>query len=368
MSTGASFQASALPPGGPDCAPRDASSTWDVLCRVVDNHGDLGVCWRLAADLAGRGKQVRLWCDDASALAWMAPRGQSGVQVLGWPDDVPTGGLGAVVVEAFGCEPPSPWLQAFGATRQPPVWVNLEYLSAEDYVERCHALPSPLMAGPAAGRTRWFFYPGFTSATGGLLREPDLFERQTRFDARAWRRQHQVNDDALTISLFCYEPPALAALLHRAAEAGAQLLVTPGRAAAAVLAQPVPAALAPHWLQARAQPGFDELLWACDLNFVRGEDSLVRALWAGRPFVWQIYPQHDGAHHEKLNAFLDWLQAPASLRRAHAAWNGQAPADLPRLDADLLAEWSACVQSARARLLAQPDLTTQLLQFVAERR
>nr|WP_145551433.1 elongation factor P maturation arginine rhamnosyltransferase EarP [Variovorax boronicumulans] len=342
--------------------------TWDILCRVVDNHGDLGVCWRLAADLARRGEQVRLWCDDAGALAWMAPQGQAGVQVHPWPAAVPAGGLGEVVVEAFGCEPPLAWLQAFGQAARPPVWINLEYLSAEAYVARCHALPSPLMAGPAAGCTRWFYYPGFTPDTGGLLRETDLLQRQAAFDARAWRHDHGLADGALAVSLFCYEPPALAALLARVAQAGAQLLVTPGRASAAVRALPPPAGLAPRWLTARPQPEFDELLWACDLNCVRGEDSLVRALWAGQPFVWQIYPQDDGAHHEKLQAFLDWLQAPPSLRFFHAAWNGLAAPELPPLGPALLAEWRACVQSARQSLLAQPDLVSQLHAFAIEKR
>jgi uncharacterized repeat protein (TIGR03837 family) len=109
------------------------------------------------------------------------------------------------------------------------------------------------------------------------------------------------------------------------------------------------------------------MLWASDLNCVRGEDSLVRALWAGQPFIWQIYPQDDGAHHDKLQAFLDWLQAPASLRSAHAAWNGLGDPRLPPLSAALLDDWRACVRSARERLLAQPDLVSQLLQFVAER-
>ncbi|KQP35742.1 elongation factor P maturation arginine rhamnosyltransferase EarP [Pseudorhodoferax sp. Leaf274] len=341
---------------------------WDILCRVIDNHGDLGVCWRLAADLAQRGEQVRLWCDDASALAWMAPQGQAGMQVHPWPDAAPRDGLGAVVVEAFGCEPPAAWLEAFGQGDRPPVWVNLEYLSAEAYVARCHALPSPLMSGPAAGRTRWFYYPGFTPGTGGLLREADLLRRQADFDAQAWRRQQGVVDDGLVVSLFCYEPAALPALLQRVAEAGGQLLVTPGRAAAAVRALPLPAGLRTHWLPPRPQPAFDALLWGCDLNGVRGEDSLVRALWAGQPFVWQIYPQDDGAHHEKLQAFLDWLQAPPSLRAFHAAWNGLAAPDLPPLVPALLDEWRACVQSARQSLLAQPDLVGQLIPFVTERR
>jgi len=60
---------------------------WDLFCRVIDNFGDIGVCWRLAADLAGRGEAVRLWTDDAGALAWMAPQGAPGVQVCAWPAD-----------------------------------------------------------------------------------------------------------------------------------------------------------------------------------------------------------------------------------------------------------------------------------------
>ena len=110
------------------------------------------------------------------------------------------------------------------------------------------------------------------------------------------------------------------------------------------------------------QTAYDELLWACDLNFVRGEDSLVRALWAGQPFVWQIYPQHDGAHHAKLDAFLDWLDAPPSLRDFHHVWNGSAAAALPAAQPNA---WRECVCAARQRLLAQPDLVSQLTRFVS---
>jgi uncharacterized repeat protein (TIGR03837 family) len=107
------------------------------------------------------------------------------------------------------------------------------------------------------------------------------------------------------------------------------------------------------------------MLWACDLNFVRGEDSLARALWAGQAFVWQIYPQHDDAHHGKLEAFLDWLDAPPSLRAFHRVWNGVSTGPLPMPD---LPQWQACARAARERLLAQDDLTSQLLRFVAEKR
>ena len=111
---------------------------WDLYCRVVDNFGDVGVAWRLAADLAGRGESVRLAVDDASALAWMAPEGASGVEVVGWhdgPSPAPD-----VVVELFGAgRPPTSWSAGAAA----PVLVNLEHLSAEPYIERSHGLPSP---------------------------------------------------------------------------------------------------------------------------------------------------------------------------------------------------------------------------------
>lgn len=372
---------------------------WDVFCQVIDNFGDIGVCWRLASDLAQRGQRVRLWTDDARALQWMAPGGCPGVQVRAWGGVLATHEPPAdVLVEAFGCDI-APETIAFcarqaSASGQKPVWINLEYLSAEGYVERCHTLPSPILQGPAVGWTKWFFYPGFTPATGGLLREPDLQARQAQFDVAAWRRAHRARADGTGdappspgerwLSLFCYEPPALAELLAQCVQASTptRLLVTPGRAAAATQSalqkiehqnghQTLPSMrgqLSFYYLDPCPQAAFDEMLWACDLNLVRGEDSLVRALWAGQPLVWHIYPQHDNAHHAKLWAFLDWLQAPASLRQFHATWNGITRDPLPTLNAATLQEWRACVRSAREKLWAQKDLLTQLLGFCMRHR
>mgnify|MGYP003556386215 FL=1 len=381
---------------------------WDIFCRVIDNFGDIGVCWRLATQLAGQGQQVRLWVDDASALQWMAPEGCLGVEVRAWGSPVPAAHEAPpdVMLEAFGCEI-APEFIAYSAymastTGQKPVWINLEYLSAEGYVERNHRLPSPILSGPAAGWTRWFFYPGFTAGTGGLLREPDLMERRNALDAFAWRAAHaplaahaasaitdpcdasDVNtlDPQRWISLFCYEPPALPDLLAQCTKTPTHLLVTPGRATKAVYSavghlfnengcQPLMDKrdlLSISYLPHCTQPAFDDMLWACDLNLVRGEDSLVRALWAGQALVWQIYPQHDNAHHDKLMAFLDWLKAPPSLRRFHAAWNGLDNTPLVMPDAVTLAEWTACVQAARAQLLMQDNLVAQLWRFVREKR
>ena len=384
---------------------------WDLFCRVIDNFGDIGVCWRLSADLAARGHTVRLWVDDASALRWMAPdldwsdeRGwqvgrRPGIEVHDWreAEGAPAPTPGDVVIEAFGCNPPDAFVGAMQRTH-PPTWINLEYLSAEAYVERSHRLRSPVFSGPGAGLSKTFFYPGFTAATGGLPREPDLLTRQAAFQrdgALPWLHSLGIPAEAHDhlVSVFCYGGAPLPTWLDRLADGAAsaaqvipvaaragrtRVLLTPGHAtqlAQAWHAQASPARrarLVLHPLPALPQPAFDQLLWACHLNIVRGEDSAVRALWAGRPHIWHIYPQDDGVHADKLDAFMArWMAGwPPALRTAvQAAWrdfNGLAPAT-----ADALPEWrhphSPWVQAslqARQQLLTQIDLVTQLTQFV----
>ncbi len=352
---------------------------WDVFCRVVDNWGDIGVGWRCARDLASRGEQVRLWIDDASALTWMAPGGAAGVDVIAWQADVPAREPGDVVVELFGCDPPSAFVERMRQRAPAPLWINLEYLSAEPYVERSHGLPSPQQAGPGRGLTKWFWYPGFTPATGGLIREPGLLDERARFDRAAWFAAHAIEPRAgeRVVSLFCYDNAALPALLDTLA-AGATptlLLLTPGHAARQAQAALGPSlargalrALRLPWL---TQPDFDRLLWACDLDFVRGEDSFVRAQWAAQPFVWHVYPQDDAAHARKLDAFLDlYLEAApspfaAALRALWFAWIGRAPWPAAWPDAEA---WAAHARRWQQRMAAREDLVTQLLRFAGERR
>lgn len=351
---------------------------WDVFCHVIDNFGDIGVCWRLARDLAGRGQTVRLWLDDSSALAWMAPDGVPGVEVRGWPIALDDEQPGDVVIEAFGCELPEAFLQRMALRQPAPVWINLEYLSAEPYVERSHRLRSPQFSGPAAGLDKWFFYPGFTARTGGLLREPGLMAEQTAFDREAWLAglglQRMAGERVVT--LFCYDNPALPALLDELSAQPCLLLVTSGAAARQVQALLGPdlrqGRLRAHLLPLLSQPEFDRLLWASDLNLVRGEDSLVRAQWAGKPFIWQVYPQHDEAHAAKLEAFLDLYLAAAPdalaacTRALWRAWNGLQAAPAQALGAwRLLEQGQETATQWREQLLIHADLSRQLQSFVA---
>lgn len=352
-----------VPPDNP------SMPTWDIFCRVIDNYGDLGVCLRLARDLAQRGDRARLWCDDLSPLAWMQPAPVERLSYRPWHESA-SAAPGDVVIETFGCELPAPFVAAMAERPARPVWINLEYLSAEGYVERSHGLKSPQFSGPGAGLDKWFFYPGFTERTGGLLREPGLIDAVEAHDGAAWlgARGWAPEPGERVLSLFAY-PHAPLDELVQALGPGWRLLLCPG-APQTALPPLLRAGQRATALPALTQADYDRLLWSCDLNLVRGEDSFVRAQWAGRPMLWQIYFQHDGAHGPKLEAFLDQslADAPTSLRSNWAAlsraWNRLGPWTAEAAQA--LHELPAAASHAaawRAKLSGQLDLTAALQAF-----
>ncbi|MBT0959943.1 elongation factor P maturation arginine rhamnosyltransferase EarP [Denitromonas iodatirespirans] len=338
--------------------------TWDIFCRVVDNFGDIGVSWRLARSLAvDHRQQVRLFVDDWDALRRLLPMAPtaavpwsaSGVTVLPWSQAECAPQVAEVVIEAFGCHLPPAYLAAMRSAAPPPRWINLEYLSAEDWIEDCHGLPSP---DPATGLAKFFFFPGFTARTGGLIREPQVLARRDAAQAphgrTAWLADHPMPDDVLAarwISLFAYDNPALPRRLADWSEGASPvaLWVPEGRALRSVSAWLGGAPLAVGQsrragaltvcaLPFLSMDEYDRLLAVCEVNFVRGEDSFVRAQWAARPFVWQAYPQAEGAHLVKLEAFLARYckgldsEAAGALRRLWADWNGAATHAVPWAD------------------------------------
>lgn len=323
---------------------------WDIFCAVVDNYGDIGVCWRLSRQLAAEhGIAVRLWVDDLKPFARLCPavdvtvsaQTQEGVEIRHWDKSFPDVQPGVVVIEAFACTLPPAFLAAMAAQPTPPVWLNVEYLSAEDWVRGCHGLPSP---HPSLPLTKYFFFPGFSEGTGGVLGEAGLESARAAFvaDARAQQAWFAAQGlapaapDALTVSLFSYGGKRINALLA-VWEASAQPIhvwLPEGRGVAEASAwagQPLSpcqpfqrGALTCVVLPFLPQPDYDRLLWLCDVNFVRGEDSFVRAQWAARPFVWHIYPQDDNVHMGKLSAFLDRYSegcTPATSEALFTFWH-----------------------------------------------
>jgi uncharacterized repeat protein (TIGR03837 family) len=387
-------------PNKPELMTIAAPTGCDIFCNVIDNFGDIGVCWRLARQLANEhGLSVRLWVDDLGSFAKLCPEADvasemqkcRGVEVRHWGKSFPEVQPAELVIEAFACKLPQSYIEAMAARKIKPVWLNLEYLSAESWVESHHKLPSP---HPSLPLTKYFFFPGFTRQTGGLLLERDLLARRDAFQNDAAQQQafwrsfgmEMSAPETLKVSLFAYENAALPGLLDAWA-AGVQAilcLVPEGRILPQVgqyfgAASPCAGkAYTRGNLQVRVLPfveqeRYDELLWACDVNFARGEDSFVRAQWAGKPFIWQIYPQHDAVHLKKLEAFLmlygKQLGRPANeaLHGMWKAWNGE-PDSLPATWNDFLAHQSTLRQHSVhwAQQLSENNLALNLLDFSRE--
>ena len=372
---------------------------WDIFCRVVDNLGDAAICWRLARQLANEySLAVRLWIDQPQALSRLVPGARPGqmqdrVSIESWRDDDPRLSLtrseqvADVVIAGFECELPAGYRHAMTSRR--PVWINLDYLSAQAWVDTHHGLPSP----KSDGLTEYFFFPGFTSESGGLLREVDLIDRCEQFDRDPSARidfLRSLGIDARPgerfMSLFCYPDSPVAELIDG-------LKAIEGQASAATGTPEnwqllIPEGIAPELSVRRgvrrvpfvSQTDYDRLLWSCDLNWVRGEDSLVRALWSGRPLIWQAYRQIGEAHRPKLEAMIDrWLKDaelpdPAAIawRKAHTAWNtAPDPASRALITAALpptleqLPAIAAGARRWRTAQIGQSDLARRLVAFTA---
>lgn len=388
------------------------SERWDIFCRVVDNFGDVGVAWRLARQISREhGKRVRLYLDDLTVLSKLRPDVDPAYDIQKVEDvevcrlrekPFDVDGIAEVVVETFGCEPPAAYVNAMAALSKKPRWINLEYLSAEEWVEGSHALPSP---NPRLPLTKHYFFPGFTSKTGGLLREAGLIARRQEFQsdrgaqAAFWKglTGRAPPETALKLSLFSYADAPIDSLARSCQSyPGPVWLIAPEGTAAAALQgrlNPVHDTIRRNRhdggrrrevevfaIPFVPQDQYDLLLWACDINFVRGEDSFVRAQWAARPFVWHIYPTDDNAHWVKLAAFL--TRYTDGLDRAHAAamtgfweaWNHRESRPSPDTVKPAVSQaWAAFIarregleRHARAwtqQLEAQRDLASALVHF-----
>jgi len=371
-----------------------------IFCKVVDNYGDIGICWRLARQLRlEHGVAVTLWVDDLASFRRICPQvdpaasGQAvqGVKVCHWrgqDGDYAAADIPDVVIEFFGCELPPSYVEAMAARTPRPVWINYEGLTAEEWVEGCHRLPS---MHPRLRLTKHFFFPGFNERTGGLLHEADLDARRRAFQqdpvqvADFLARLGVTPQEAAgrKVSLFCYPDAPLEGLLRAwQDDVQATLCLVPEGVAREQVAAFIGAAALAGASATRGkltlrvvpfvpQADYDLLLWACDLNFVRGEDSWVRAQWAGRPFIWHIYPQDENLHHKKLRAFLQaYAQGLPVLDAFTLGWNGAQPV------ADWSAAWTALeaelpaiavrAESWQEQVTAHGDLATKLLDFVRE--
>jgi uncharacterized repeat protein (TIGR03837 family) len=385
------------------------NNRWDIFCKIVDNYGDIGVCWRLSQQLAvEHDLHIRLFIDDMAAakkiittlnLAQQNPTTSqtiNGVELCPWPilKNSDEANPADVVLETFSCELPDFYIQKMA--QQGSIWINLEYLSAESWVSGFHAKPSPQ---PTLAITKYYFFPGFKEDTGGLIREANLIKKRNLFTkskvkkAEFWQNigvktTLSFIESSIKISLFCYPEADVKGLIESLTTSNHPVsLFIPHNSLMTATIEKLGnvnlenslknskeielGSLTIHLLPFLSQADYDHLLWVCDLNFVRGEDSWIRAVWAKKPFIWQPYIQTDETHILKLKAFLDlYLNSATSeikslIYESQLAWSNANTGATIHISAIInqLPAMRNYAEKATNILALQPDLATKLLIF-----
>lgn len=307
----------------------------DIFCHVVDNFGDIGFVYRFAREFkqAFPAVQIRVFVDDLQTFKEICsaidPNRFSQYHAnIEYIDSTKLSiayinhmAIADVLIESFACFIPEPILKK--ADSRGRILINLEHLSAEAWVEEYHTLTSLI---PYQHLKKYFYMPGFTRKTGGVLTDQRI-ERVRRSIAphrtaciRGVLKKYAVTIDehTLTGTIFSYLHGFDTLLSELAAlEKQTVLLVFGTKSSESMIAaiehlgghvitpeqyqyQQIAIIVLPLMPQAR----YDTLLCCVDFNIVRGEDSLVRALMAGRPFIWHAYLQEERYQLVKVAALL----------------------------------------------------------------
>jgi len=341
-----------------------------ILCKVVDNYGDIGFVYRLARNITELypDTELRLVVSDLPSFAAMAPFVKEGLarqsargwQIFDWnKEDVCTKEFSRripdVILQCFQCQRPE-WLDRilFDPEQKKIVRiVNLEYLTAESWADDFHLLKSGTRSILVK---KVNFMPGFTKKTGGLVMDSsflsslqnkevalktiqdDLMAKAgTRSDAssgissvvsangqkEAEADSVQALRDANTfcVTIFAYKRNfthvvgALKSFMEERQKEN-PLFRIHAFVAAGLACRPFEEAwkeegcpFAITKLPYLSQEAWDALLCSSDFNFVRGEDSFARACLCGKPFVWHAYPQDEELHLVKAGAVLERMES-----------------------------------------------------------
>jgi len=280
----------------------------------------------------------RLFCDQPDLIKKIAGEdglrdlSSHGVEIFDWDkanDLIQAGGPPDVILETFSCELPQPYVEKIREGNIPLI-INVEYLSAEPWTVEAHGLPS-IPSNPN-DLPRYFYYPGFSSDSGGLLQgKSSNTNEDSTYVPRSLEqifRELRPKEEVPKVLIFTYGGQKLERLLDQIKESQTpvDLLICDEPNIKTVenwLGESISEPKQRGPIQYISMPfvpqdDFDWLLNECDLNIVRGEDSFVRAQWAGKPFIWDIYPQDVDAHLIKLDAFLDVYLKDATLNTKKA--------------------------------------------------
>lgn len=311
----------------------------DIFCHVIDNFGDAGVVYRFVKEFKKMNPQciTRMFIDNLNTLHSIVPQIDVSEPVQHFEEitfidsstlssqDVEKLGVADILVEAFACEIPEPVMDV--AVFKSKIIINLEYLSAEDWVEGYHLKESLLNKGTAK---KFFFMPGLTNSTGGVIINSTVAKSREKLQIARLSVLEELLEKHIGSSLgdeknslfgtvFSYER-GFDNFLRNLTEIdkNVYLMIFGHKSHDSIKASLERAGMNANntsyvqyknlhiaFLPFLSQQSYDSLLCCCDFNLVRGEDSLVRAISAAKPFIWNAYLQENRYQRVKVNAFLE---------------------------------------------------------------
>lgn len=305
--------------------------TLDIFCEIIDNYGDIGVVYRTAKELQKifPKSKIRAFLNKLdefkkinSQVLDLPSQNIDGIEYITFDylrDNANELLTAQVIIEAFGCQIPKEYIEI--AYDNSELLINLEYLSAEDWIEDFHLQSSPLGRGKLK---KVFFMPGFTEKSGGVIADSNYLERIQRvlenkeFYEKKYLSDIEDRENKIIGTLFSYEKnftPLLEDLKKLDKDV---VILAMGEKTQDSLRKILKnfsiedfrnslkyGKIEIRFLNFLNQEEYEELINIVDFNFVRGEDSFIRAVLTGKPYMWHIYCQEEYAHMDKIEGFLD---------------------------------------------------------------
>ena len=279
----------------------------DIFCQVIDNYGDVGVAYRLAREFKRvyPNKKLRFVINQIEELNLI--RKSENIEVILYKDISKIENSADLIIESFGCEIPKEYMDK--ALKNVKLIINLEYFSAEKWVDDFHLQESFL----GGNLKKYFFIPGLSEKSGGILLDNEFLERKKKVEANKeyYLEKFEIKEKYDLIgSIFSYEKN-FDSLIEELKKLDKKIILL-------ILSEKTQKNFIKYFdngnnydkikfvkLPFFTYDKYEELLALCDFNLVRGEDSFVRALLLGKPFLWHIYPQGENTHIKKLESFLE---------------------------------------------------------------
>ena len=279
----------------------------DIFCQVIDNYGDVGVAYRLAREFKRvyPNKKLRFVINQIEELNLI--RKSEDIEIILYKDISKIENSADLIIESFGCEIPKEYMDK--ALKNVKLIINLEYFSAEKWVDDFHLQESFL----GGNLKKYFFIPGLSEKSGGILLDNEFLERKKKVEANKeyYLEKFGIKEKYDLIgSIFSYEKN-FDSLIEELKKLDKKIILL-------ILSEKTQKNFIKYFdngnnydkikfvkLPFFTYDKYEELLALCDFNLVRGEDSFVRALLLGKPFLWHIYPQDENTHIKKLESFLE---------------------------------------------------------------